>query len=43
MVGQQILRDHPSARILANADLEGNLDEVADAVKAWLRSPRNTR
>jgi hypothetical protein len=38
-----ILRDHPSATHLSNLDMNGSLDEVVDAVKAWLSLPQNTR
>lgn len=39
---RQILRKHPSASQPSNVDLR-NLDEVMDAVKAWLSLPNNTR
>jgi hypothetical protein len=39
---RRILREHPSASRLSSVDLAGNLDEVVDAVKAWLSIPRNT-
>jgi hypothetical protein len=42
-VAQQILRDYPSTGMLANVDLEGDLDQVVNAVKAWLDSRKNTR
>ena len=42
-VTKQILRDHPSASVLSNLDTNGNLDEVVEAVKAWLSLPKNTR
>ena len=42
-VAKQILREHPSASRLSNVDLKENLDEVVDAVKAWLSLPNNTR
>src|ERR1700722_12829108 len=41
-VARQILREHPSARWLSSVDMK-NLDEVIDAVKAWLGLPCNTR
>lgn len=41
-VAQQILRDHPSTSMLANVDLEGELDQVVNAVKAWLSLRMNT-
>ena len=42
-VAKQILREHPSASRLSNVDTYENLDEVVDAVKAWLSLPNNTR
>jgi len=39
---KQILRKHPSASRLSSVDIE-NVDEVIDAVKAWLSYPNNTR
>lgn len=42
-VARQILREHPSATRLSSIDMEGSLDEVVDAVKAWLSLPNNTR
>jgi NB-ARC domain len=42
-VTKQILRDHPSASWLSNLDTNGNLDEVVEAVKAWLSLPKNIR
>ena len=42
-VAKRILRDHPSASRLGNVDMNQNLDEVVDAVKAWLSLPDNTR
>jgi hypothetical protein len=42
-VARQILREHPSASRLSNVDTNKNLDEVVDAVKAWLSLPNNTR
>lgn len=42
-VTKQILRDHPSASGLSYLDTNGNLDEVVEAVKAWLSLPKNTR
>ena len=42
-VAKRILRDHPSASRLSNVDMNQNLDEVVDAVKAWLSLPDNTR
>jgi NB-ARC domain len=40
---RQILREHPSASRLSSVDIKENLDEVVDAVKAWLSLPNNTR
>jgi hypothetical protein len=40
---KQILREHPSASRLSSVDIKGDLDEVIDAVKAWLSLPNNTR
>jgi hypothetical protein len=42
-VARQILREYPSASRLSSVDIEGGLDEVIDAVKAWLSLPNNTR
>jgi ATP/maltotriose-dependent transcriptional regulator MalT len=42
-LAKQILRDHPSASRLSSVDIKGDLDEVIDAVKAWLSLPNNTR
>jgi hypothetical protein len=39
---KQILRNHSSASRLSSVDIE-NVDEVIDAVKAWLSYPNNTR
>lgn len=41
-VAQQVLRHHPSASLLASVDLEGDLDQVVKAAKAWLSVPKNT-
>ena len=40
-VARQILREHPSASWLSSVDMKENLDEVIDAVKAWLSLPNN--
>ena len=42
---KRILRQHPSVNRLSNVDtsIKENLDEVVDAVKAWLSLPNNTR
>jgi hypothetical protein len=42
-IARQILREYPSASRLSSVDMKGNLDEVVDAVKAWLSLPKNTR
>ncbi|KAI9686745.1 MAG: hypothetical protein M1822_002804 [Bathelium mastoideum] len=45
-IAQQILedqRDNPSTNRLANLDLDGDRDQVAAAVKAWLNLQNNTR
>jgi len=41
-VARQILREYPLARGLCTIDIK-NLDDVIDAVKAWLSLPYNTR
>jgi AAA ATPase domain len=44
-VAKRILREHPSVSRLSNVDtsIKENLNEVVDAVKAWLSLPNNTR
>jgi hypothetical protein len=42
-VARQISREYPSAGRLSSVDMKGDLDEVIDAVKAWLSLPYNTR
>jgi hypothetical protein len=42
-VAKRILREHPSASRLSSMDMNGDLEEVVDAVKAWLSLPDNTR
>ncbi|KAN0067101.1 HET domain containing protein [Elaphomyces granulatus] len=42
-VAKQILREHSSASRLSSVDVKENIDEVIDAVKAWLSLPNNTR
>jgi hypothetical protein len=42
-VAKQILRKHPLASRLSSVDVKENLDEMIDAVKAWLSLPNNTR
>ena len=40
---KRILRYHPSAFRLSSVDLNGDLNEVVEAVKAWLSEVGNTR
>jgi hypothetical protein len=42
-VAKRILRDHPLASRLSSVDMNGDLSEVVNAVKAWLSLPDNTR
>ena len=42
-IAQQVLKYHPSTGILSSVDLEGDLDEVVSAVKAWLDRQDNAR
>jgi AAA+ ATPase superfamily predicted ATPase len=42
-VARQILREYPLAGPLSSVDMKGDLDEVVDAIKAWLSLPYNTR
>ena len=42
-IARQVLRDQPSASKHAGIDLEGNLDDVVNAVKDWLSIRTNTR
>jgi hypothetical protein len=42
-MARQISREHPSALRLSNVDTNESLDDVTDAVKAWLSRPNNTR
>jgi hypothetical protein len=42
-VAKQILKQHPLASRLSSVDVKENLDEVIDAVKAWLSLLNNTR
>ncbi|KAL5353528.1 hypothetical protein ACLOAV_001565 [Pseudogymnoascus australis] len=42
-IARQISREHPSTFRLSNVDINESLDEVVDAVKAWLSRPNNTR
>ncbi|OAG06114.1 HET-domain-containing protein, partial [Paraphaeosphaeria sporulosa] len=41
-IAQQVLKYHPSTRVLSEVDLEGDLDRVVSAVKVWLDLPDNT-
>ncbi|XP_044715953.1 tetratricopeptide repeat domain-containing protein [Hirsutella rhossiliensis] len=42
-VAKQILREHPLASRLCSVDIGNNLDDIIDAVKAWLSLRDNTR
>ena len=42
-IARQILQQHPFASQLRNVNPNKNLDQVVDAVKAWLSLPNNTR
>jgi hypothetical protein len=42
-IARQILQEHPLASRLSSVDIRENLNEVIDAVKAWLSLPNNTR
>ncbi|KAK5698453.1 hypothetical protein LTR17_023657 [Elasticomyces elasticus] len=42
-IASLILRYHPSASHVSNADLTGSLDEIVDAVLAWLSDRDKTR
>lgn len=42
-VAKQISREHVLSSRINSTDTNENLDEVVDAVKAWLSLPRNTR
>ncbi|KAH8807443.1 hypothetical protein F5884DRAFT_899840 [Xylogone sp. PMI_703] len=42
-MAQQILEHHASTSILVGANLEGNPDQMVNAVKAWLNTHKNTR
>ena len=42
-IAKQILRAHPSVSRLSGVDIKGDLDEVIDAIKAWLSLPNNTQ
>jgi hypothetical protein len=40
-LARQILRAHPRSNQLSSVDMDGKLDEMVDAVKAWLSLPDN--
>jgi hypothetical protein len=42
-VAKQISREHPLALRFSSVDTNENLDEVVNAIKAWLSLPNNTR
>ena len=42
-IAKRILRYHPTARYLSDIDLTGNLDDLLQAVNAWLSEPDNRR
>jgi hypothetical protein len=42
-LARQILREHPAANQLSSVDMDGELDEVVEAVKAWLSLRDNNR
>jgi hypothetical protein len=42
-VAKQILTNYPLTSIFVNVDLEGELDQVVQAVKSWLCLPKNRR
>lgn len=42
-IARQILRDHPTTDELSHIDLDGNLSQVVNAVKAWLELQDNSR
>jgi hypothetical protein len=42
-LAKQILREHPLANHLSSVSSDGKLDEVVDAVKAWLSLGDNTQ
>lgn len=42
-IAKQILREHPLASRLSSVNVKEHLDEVIDAVKAWLSLPNNTQ
>jgi hypothetical protein len=42
-VARQISQEYPLASRLSSADVKGDLDEVINAIKAWLSLPYDTR
>ncbi|OAG12575.1 HET-domain-containing protein, partial [Paraphaeosphaeria sporulosa] len=42
-IAQQVLQSHPSNKMLGSVDLEGDLNRVVIATKAWLNLHGNTR
>ena len=42
-MAKQILKEHPLASRLSSVDVKENLDELIDAIKAWLSLPNNTQ
>jgi hypothetical protein len=42
-IAQQVLKHHPSTSVLTSVHLDGDLDQVVNAVKAWLDLPKNTQ
>ncbi|KAJ8126610.1 hypothetical protein O1611_g7025 [Lasiodiplodia mahajangana] len=42
-IARQIKQHHPEARHVGQVNIEGQLDETVDAVKAWLSLPNHTR
>ncbi|KAF2732125.1 HET-domain-containing protein, partial [Polyplosphaeria fusca] len=42
-IAKRVLQSHPSTRVLSSVDLEGDLDRVVSAVKAWLDLQGNAR
>jgi len=42
-LAKQISREHPSAILSNNVNMNQNLNEVVDSVKSWLSIPNNTR
>ena len=43
MAAERILRYYPSVSHVSTVDLAGNLDDIVNAVLAWLGEPDNTR